>query len=334
MDTRLLLGMVLGTLLLGAGASAATLHDVKQRGYLKCAVRAGHEGFASPDVYGDWKGLDVDFCRAVGAAVLGDGEKIMFVSANRGVGIDSLATGSADMVARVPAGLGTSGAKGREVGVLLQDSYGFLTRATVADLSALGQESACVVRVAGAAEVLSVHLASAHPEIRILEVDALSEARKRYEAGQCTAVGALRSDLAGIRARMADADGHHLLDLELGKAPAGPRVREDDEQWAKVVQWVLFALIEAEELGITSTNAEALRNSPPSGRVGDLLGASGELGAGLGLSDDWAYQAVRQVGNYAEIYARNVGPGTPLDLPRTRSRLWDRGGMLFVPPVR
>lgn len=334
MRTRTLVGAVLAFALLSAGASDGTLHEVKQRGYLKCAVRAGHEGLASPDVYGEWKGLDADFCRAVAAAVLGDVDRVMFVSANRGVGIDSLALGSADLLARAPTGLGVDGVSGRQVGVLLQDSYGFLARGTVSGLAELGAVPVCVVRVDGAVESLTSHLSGIHPDLTIIEVDSLSVARKRYEAGQCAAVGGLRSDLAGIRARMSNADAHHLLDLELGKAPAGPRVREGDEQWAKVVQWVLFALIEAEELGIASTNVEALRRSPPSGRVGDLLGASGELGAGLGLGNDWAYQAVRWVGNYAEIYARNIGPGTPLELPRTRSRLWNRGGMLFAPPVR
>lgn len=325
------------TFILCGAASAGTLDEVLSRGYLKCGVQAGHVGFAAPDTYGVWKGFDVDFCRAVAVAVLGNPELVMFISANRGVGVDSLAAGSADVVARSAQKLGAvGGPSARGVGVLLHDSYGFMSPVDgmVRDGTDLAGKTVCTTDVNGAAENLAQYLAKLSAPATVLRSANLNEPLARYSKGECEVIGALRSDLAGLRTRLRDPAQHRLLDAEIGKVPAGPRVRGDDGKWASVVEWVLFALIEAEELKLSRANVDAERNTSKSGRrVRQLLGSEGKIGAMLGLGPDWAYNIVKNVGNYAEVYARNLGPDSSLVLKRTRSRLWNAGGMLFAPPV-
>lgn len=335
---RKMLTLAASVMLVAASAAAAdsTLGEVKERGYLKCGVLAGYEGFASTDQYGEWHGFDTDFCRAVATAVVGDPRMVMFVSADRQAGIDSLASGGADLVARGAVGLGGLGGAGaRQVGVLLHDGYGFMVPAgsAVQAPADLAGRRVCTTSVRGAAEALRAELDSQGVEAELVDADNLREPLTRYTQGECAALSALRSDLAGMRTFIGGPSAHRLLEAEFGKAPAGPRVRGGDKEWAALVQWVLFALIEAEELGITRENVDEMKASSASGRVRQLLGAEADTGGMLGLSPDWAHDIVKQVGSYAEIYARNIGPHTPLALPRTRSRLWNAGGMLFAPPA-
>ena len=337
MTARRLLGLCFAVVLTIAGdASADTTEEVIQRGYLKCGVQAGYEGFASTDQYGEWHGFDADFCRAVATAVVGDPKLVMFISADRQAGIDSLATGSADLVARSDAGLGGAGGPdARQVGVLLHDSFGLMVPAAgeIDSAQNLKDQTICTSSVRGAEEAVRAQLAAIGISAKLASANNFREPLTLYRRGECAAMSALRSDLAGIRMFLGGPKAHRILELEFGKAPGGPRVRGDDEQWASIVQWVLFALIEAEELGITQANAADLKTTSQSVRVRQLLGVEADTGSLLGLRRSWAYDVITQVGNYAEIYARSLGEATPLALPRTRSRLWNAGGMLFAPPV-
>lgn len=325
-------------LCVGSGiAAAGTLDAILERGYLKCGVQAGHRGLAAPDYDGVWQGFDVDFCRAVAAAVLGDASQVMYVSSDRLSGVDSLRSGSVDLVARQPLtpGHAGEGVPVHQVGILLHDSYGFLTAKSdpLASLASLSGQKVCLVEIGDAARAIPAYLDSQGIPVEWLPSKSLRTTRERYAAGECTAVAGLRSDLAGIRARLDEPADHVLLPDHVGKAPGGPAVLPGDKVWADIVEWVLFALIEAEEIGVSSSNVDEQRAASHSARVRRLLGVEGDIGSLLGLQGDWGYRIVHQVGNYGEIYDRNLGPGTRLNLDRGLNRLWSRGGILYAPPL-
>ena len=261
----------------------------------------------------------------------------MYVSSDRAAGVDSLRSGSVDLMARQPMAPDhtSEGASVHHVGILFHDSYGFLTAkrdgdAAVANLSG---QTVCLVDIDDAKSAIAAYLRSQDIAVDISASTSLRATRHRYESGGCAAVGGLRSDLAGIRARLQEPQRHVLLPDRVGKAPGGPAVLSGDKAWADVVEWVLFALIEAEEIGVSSSNVDEQRDTARSIRVRRLLGVDGDIGSLLGLPAHWGYRVVREVGNYGEIYDRNLGPGTRLDLERGLNRLWTRGGILYAPPL-
>ena len=332
-------------LLLGAtaafvatGAQAAMLDDVKKRGEVACGVNTGLPGFSMPDQANRWSGIDVDLCRAVAAAVLGDANKVKFRPLTANERFTALQSGEVDILAR-----NTTWTQSRDsalgitfVGVTYYDGQGFMAKKSQNVKSAKELNGAAVCVLAGTTTELNLT-----DQMRALGVEFspqvfadIDPTYDAYEEGRCDAVTSDRSQLVARRTAFANPAEHVLLDVVMSKEPLGPVVPLGDDPWFNVVKWVVLATIEAEELGLTSANVEGEAASSTNPVVRRLLGAEGELAAGLGLANDWVVTTISAVGNYAEIYDRNLGPSTPFDLDRGPNRLWTEGGLLYAPPYR
>jgi general L-amino acid transport system substrate-binding protein len=320
-----------------APAQAQTLEQVRQRGALNCGVSTGLIGFSDRGADGAWTGFDVDFCRAVAAAVLGDPAKVSFTPLSAAERFDALRQGRIDVLSR-----NTTWTLQREAelglifaGALFHDGQGFMVRRAlnVASALELGGRKVCVQ-----AGTTSVGVAADFFRANSMQVDLVTHSDAAatlaaFASGACDAMTTDNSGLFAERLKLArPADAHILPDI-VSKEPLGPVTRADDLHWHMVVKWVAFALVNAEELGVTTGNAaEAARSQRP--EVRRFAGAEGGLGRMLRLSDDWALRAVAAVGNYQEIYERNVGTGSRLGIPRGLNQLWSEGGILFAPPMR
>ena len=320
-------------------ASAGTLEDVKARGTLNCGISTGVPGFAEPDANGKWQGFDVAVCRAVAAAVLGDNDAIEFVPTTSKTRFTSLASGEIDMLAR-----NTTWTLSRDVdlkfdfvGVNYYDGQGFMVKASTGITSASSPEidgvTVCIQTGTTTELNLSDHFKSVGMSYEPLPVDSGSEAMKQYMAGACDMFTTDRSALAARRATAEVPTDHVVLPEIVSKEPLGPLVRHGDNAWGDVVRWSLNAMIIAEELGVTSANVDEMTSSNVP-EVLRLLGVEGSYGEMLELSSDWAYQIIKQIGNYSESYEANVGPNTPLEIERGLNALWTNGGILYVPPFR
>jgi general L-amino acid transport system substrate-binding protein len=314
-----------------------TLATVKARGHLICGAHPGAPGFGAPDSRGEYAGFDPDHCRAVAAAVFGDAKAIRFrplVSAQR---LTALQSGEIDVLIRtttwsfqrdVSSGLNVTN-------VTFYDGQGFLVRKRLGLKGAreLGGATICVTTGTTNELNLADWARTNRLAIRPLVIESNDETRKAYEAGRCDAFTTDASQLAGIRTALSNPDEHVVLPDIISKEPLGPYVRHGDDQWFDIVRWTMFALVAAEEAGVTSKNvAEMLRSADP--EVQRLLGVSGGFGRMLGLDDRWAYNAIAQVGNYGEIFDRNVGKSSPLGLERGVNALWTNGGLIYSPPFR
>ncbi len=328
---------VLVTSFLNAAAGAATLDDVKARGSLKCGVNEGLQGFAARDSDGNWAGMDVDFCRAVAAAVFGDDKKVTYVPLSATARFDALRDGNVDLLAR-----NTTWTAGRDItmglnfaGVTYYDGQGFLVRRSLGVISSLQLDDMAVCLQSGTtselnvADYFSVHDMTFEP----VAFDDGDEMIKAYDTEKCDALTADASRLYAERLKMTNPDDHVVLPEIISKEPLGPVVREGDDPWFNLVKWVHFAMVNAEELEVTSENAETMRNSPKPA-VRRLLGQEGDFGHRLGVGEDWAYNVIRMVGNYGEVFERNVGPDTPLAIARNINGLWSKGGIQYAPPIR
>jgi general L-amino acid transport system substrate-binding protein len=318
-------------------AAAQTLDAVKKRGELVCGVSQGLLGFSSPDDKGDWAGFDVDFCRAVAAAALGDATKVKFVPLSAAERFEALKGGKVDLLAR-----NSTWTLGRETefgiaftGVTYYDGQGFMVAKTANTTSALELDGAKVCVQAGTTTKDNVvdYFAQNGMKGELIEVASPADALKAYSEGRC---GVLTSDVSQLHAerlRLEKPGDHVILADIISKEPLGPVVRADDAKWFTLVKWVGFALVNAEELGVsTKTLDAALASKKPD--VQRLVGTEGKLGESLGVSNDWAAKAVKAVGNYGEIYERNVGRESKLAIPRGINQLWSMGGILYAPPVR
>ncbi|MDX3805171.1 amino acid ABC transporter substrate-binding protein [Bosea thiooxidans] len=318
-------------------AHAGTLDTVKQRGTLQCGVSEGVLGFSDKDAQGNWHGFDVDFCRAVAAAVLGDAGKVAFTPLSASQRFDALKGGKVDLLAR-----NSTWTLGREAdlglafaGITYHDGQGFLAKRSLNVDTALSLDKAKVCVEAGTTTQLNLadffKANSMTYEEKVYP--SAAEAFAAFEGGQCDVLTRDQSALHGERLRLAKPAEAIVLPDVISKEPLGPVVRSDDFPWFTVVKWVNFALVNAEEIGISSANTdEALKSQKPD--VRRFTGAEGGFGKGLGLDADWAIRAVKATGNYAEIYERNLGAGSKLGIPRGLNQLWSMGGVLYAPPLR
>ncbi|WP_106752446.1 amino acid ABC transporter substrate-binding protein [Pannonibacter carbonis] len=331
----LLLGAAMGVA--ATSASAGTLDDVKAKGFIQCGVSQGLPGFSNPDAQGNWTGLDVDVCRAVAAAVFGDASKVKYSPLNAKERFTALQSGEIDMLSR-----NTTWTASRDsslglnfAGVTYYDGQGFMVRKSLGVAGALELSGASVCTQTGTTTELNVadYFRSNNMPYEIVAFEKADEVVKAYDAGRCDVFTTDASGLYAERLKLTNPGDHIVLPEIISKEPLGPVVRHGDDQWFDVVKWSLFAMVNAEELGITQANVEEMKGSD-NPEIKRLLGVDGAFGEGLGLSNDWVVNIVKGVGNYGEAFDRNVGPDTPLGIARGLNALWSKGGIQYAPPVR
>ena len=315
-------------------ASADTLDSVKSKGYVQCGVSTGLPGFSNADSSGNWKGLDVDVCRAVAAATLGDASKVKFTPLTAKERFTALQSGEIDILSRNTtwtltrdASLGINFA-----GVNYYDGQGFMVTKSLGVKSALELDGAAVCLQAGTTTELNLadYFRQKGMKYKVVTYDTSDATIKGFEAGRCDMLTSDQSQLYALRIKLSKPGSAIVLPEVISKEPLGPVVRQGDDQWFNIVKWSLMAMVNAEELGITSSNADKMKSSSnPS--VGRFMSGQGEK---LGIGDDWAYNIAKQVGNYGEAFERNVGKGSPLNISRGLNALWTDGGLQYAPPIR
>jgi general L-amino acid transport system substrate-binding protein len=318
-------------------ASAQTLKTVKDRGTLNCGSNGTLAGFGLPDAQGKWTGLDVDFCRAIAAAIFNDADKVKFAPLSAKDRFTALQSGEVDLLAR-----NTTWTSSRDtslglnfIGVDYYDGQGFMVRKALKVNSALelNGASVCVQQGTTTELNLSDFFRSHNMQVKTVTFATANEAVKAYDAGRCDAYTTDASGLYAERLRLANADDHIVLPEIISKEPLGPAVRHGDDQWFDIVKWVLFAMINAEELNLTQKNIdEQAKSTNP--EIKRFVGTEGNYGEQLGLTKDWAVRIVKLVGNYGEVFDRNVGAGSPLKIERGLNKLWSKGGIQYAPPIR
>jgi general L-amino acid transport system substrate-binding protein len=327
----------LGVALVSGAADAQTLNQVKQRGQLICGSNTGLAGFALPDPQGKWTGLDVDYCRAIAAAVLGDATKVKFVPLDATSRFESLKSGSVDVLVRNTTWtLSRDSSQGLDFEATnYYDGQGFMVRKKMNINSALELNGASVCVGQGTTTELNLadYFRTNKMKYEVVSFKSPEEVFKAYDSGRCDAVTDDASGLASNRALLTVTDDHVILPEIISKEPLASSVRKGDSQWATIVRWVHYAMLNAEENGVTSKNVDEMLKSP-NPEVRRMLGVEGKFGEGLGLSNDWVVNIVKQVGNYGESFDRNVGAGSTLKLPRGLNNLWTKGGLQYGPPIR
>jgi general L-amino acid transport system substrate-binding protein len=318
-------------------ASAQTLKTVKDRGMLNCGSNGTLAGFGLPDAQGKWTGLDVDFCKAVAAAIFNDANKVKFVPLSAKDRFTALQSGEVDVLAR-----NTTWTSSRDtslglnfVGVDYYDGQGFMVRKALKVNSALelNGASVCVQQGTTTELNLSDFFRAHNMQVKTVTFATANEAVKAYDAGRCDAYTTDASGLYGERLRLTNSADHIVLPEIISKEPLGPAVRHGDDQWFDIVKWTLFAMINAEELNITSKNIdEMVKSTNPD--IKRFVGTEGNYGEQLGLPKEWAVSIIRLVGNYGEVFEANVGAGSPLKIDRGLNKLWNKGGIQYAPPIR
>jgi general L-amino acid transport system substrate-binding protein len=337
MTLKYLLSALALTAAASTAASAGTLKIVRDRGHLDCGVSEGLPGFSAKDAKGQWSGLDVDFCRALAAAIFDDVTKIEFVPLSAEDRFAALPAQKIDVLSR-----NSTWTMERETGlgvlftaVNYYDGQGFMVRKTLNIDSAqqLGDKSICVKSGTTTELNLADYFRNNLLSYKAITFSSAEEALKAYEGGRCEALTSDVSQLYALRSELATPRDHIILPDIISKEPLGPVVRDNDFQWFNIVKWTQFAMIDADELGVDQANIEeATKSQKPS--IRRLLGLEGTFGEKLGLANDWAARIVRLVGNYGDEYDRNVGTHSKLGIPRGLNNLWDRGGIQYAPPVR
>lgn len=320
-----------------AGVNASTLDTVKQRGAVQCGVSDGLPGFSATDSAGRWQGIDADFCRAVAAAVLGDAEKVNFVSLTATERFTALQSGEIDVLPRNTTWTLTRDASlGLNfTGVNYYDGQGFLVKKDLGVSSALELDGASVCISSGTTTELNLadYFRFNGMSYEPVLYDTSDQTAQGFEAGRCDILTSDQSQLYALRLQLSDPDSAVVLPEVISKEPLGPVVRQGDDVWFNIVKWALFAKVNAEELGVTSANVDEMKDSTnPS--IQRLLGTSGNMGELLRLENDWAYNIIKQVGNYGEVFVRTVGTDSPLNIERGLNALWTEGGLQYAPPVR
>jgi len=318
------------------GAQAGTLDTIKARGALICGSAPGLAGFGLPDDKGVYKGLDVDECRALAAAVFGDAGKVKYLPINAKDRPTILASGEIDVLIR-----NTTWTMSREeggmffTGINFYDGQGFMVRKKLGVDSALKLDGASVCVQQGTTTELNVadYFRAHNMKFEPVVFSTNEETLAAYDSGRCDAYTDDASGLYSYRLKLTAPDDNMVLPEIISKEPLGPSVRKDDLQWFQIVQWSHFALITAEELGVTSANVDEMLKSP-NPDIRRLLGVEGNFGKDLGLTNDWAYHIVKQVGNYGESFERNVGMASPIKISRGLNALWNKGGLQYSPPIR
>jgi len=315
-----------------------TLQQIKDRGKLVCGVNSSVPGFGFLNEDGSFSGFDIDFCKALAAAIFGDPGKVEYRPLTAKERFTALQTGEIDVLIRNTTWTLT---RDTELGAnftatTFYDGQGFIVRkdSGITKLEELDGATICV----GAGTTTELNLADVFAARGInytpLVFETADETTGAYEEGRCDAYTTDKSGLVARRTVMADPEAHIILEETISKEPLGPVVRHGDDQWYDIVQWTVFATFTAEEYGITSSNVDEIKASTENPSVKKLLGTEGDMGQKLGLSNDWAYNIIKYVGNYAEIYNRNLGPDTPTYIPRGLNSLYTDGGILYAPPVR
>ncbi len=329
------LGAVMG--LAAGAASAGTIEDVKAKGFVQCGVSQGLPGFSNPDDKGNWTGLDVDVCRAVAAAVFGDASKVKYTPLSAKERFTALQSGEIDMLSRNTTWTATRDtALGLNfAGVNYYDGQGFMVRKSLGVSSALELSGAAVCTNTGTTTELNVadYFRSHKMPYEIVAFEKSDEVVQAYNAGRCDVYTTDASGLYAQRLKLTKPDEHIVLPEIISKEPLGPVVRQGDDQWFNLVKWSLFAMVNAEEMGVTSANVDEMKKST-NPAIRRLLGVEGKFGENMGVSNDWAFNIVKQVGNYGEAFDRNVGPKTPLGIARGVNALWSKGGIQYAPPIR
>lgn len=315
-------------------ASADTLDSVKSKGYVQCGVSTGLPGFSNADASGNWKGLDVDVCRAVAAAILGDAGKVKYTPLTAKERFTALQSGEIDLLSRNTtwtltrdSSLGLNFA-----GVNYYDGQGFMVTKSLGVKSALELDGAAVCIQAGTTTELNLadYFREHGMKYQSVTYDTSDATIKGFEAGRCDMLTSDQSQLYALRIKLKKPGSAIVLPEVISKEPLGPVVRQGDDKWFNIVKWSLMAMVNAEELGITSENASSMKSSK-NPAIGRFMSGQGEK---LGLSDDWAYNIVKQVGNYGEAFERNVGMSSPLKISRGLNALWNNGGLQYAPPIR
>jgi len=329
--------VVLALMVAAQSASAQTLKTVKDRGILNCGANGTLAGFGLPDAQGKWTGLDVDVCRAVAAAVFNDASKVKFVPLSAKDRFTALQSGEVDVLVR-----NTTWTSSRDTslglnftGVDYYDGQGFMVRKALKVNSALELNGASVCVQQGTTTELNLadYFHAHNMQLKSVTFATANEAIKAYDAGRCDSYTTDASGLYAERLRLANPDDHIILPEIISKEPLGPAVRHGDDQWFDVVKWVLFAMLNAEELGITQANVDDMVKST-NPEIKRFVGTEGNYGEQLGLTKDWAVRIVKLVGNYGEVFERNVGTGSPLKIDRGLNKLWNKGGVQYAPPIR
>lgn len=314
-----------------------TLQAVRARGALMCGAHPGAPGFGIMDSQGIYRGLDADTCRAIAAAVLGDATKIRWSVLSSQARLTALQSGQIDVLART-----TTWTQSRDTAnglnftaVNFYDGQGFLVRLSSGVQRARDLDGASICVTSGTTNELNLADWSRANNIRIRPVvfEQNDETRHAYEAGRCDAFSTDASQLAGVRSALPRPADHVVLPDIISKEPLAPAVRHGDDQWFDIVRWTVYAMIEAEELGVTQSNVDTMLESP-SPAIRRLLGVSGDHGPLMGLDRRWAYNIVKAVGNYGEVFERNLGSGSAIGLPRGVNNLWTRGGLMYAMPIR
>lgn len=326
------------TMVVAAGAaSAATLDDVKAKGFVQCGVSQGLPGFSNPDDKGEWTGLDVDVCKAVAAAVFGDASKVKYTPLSAKERFTALQSGEVDLLSRNTTWTYT---RDNNLGLDFQgvnyyDGQGFMVPKALGVKSALELSGAAVCTNTGTTTELNVadYFRANKMDYKVVAFEKADEVVAAYDAGRCDVYTTDQSGLAAQRIKLADPDAHMILPEVISKEPLGPVTRHGDNQWGDIVRWALNSMIIAEELGITQANVDEMTSSA-NPEVLRMLGKEANFGEQLGLDQDFAYNIIKGVGNYGESFDRNVGPDTPLQLPRGVNQLWTKGGILYAPPFR
>jgi general L-amino acid transport system substrate-binding protein len=318
-------------------ALGATLDEIKARGNLKCGVDGGLPGFSAPNDAGEMTGIDADVCYALAAAIFGDKSKVTFTNLTAKERFTALSSAEIDVLSR-----NTTDTLTRDATLGIDFTYynyvdgqGFLVKNALNVSSAKELSGATVCVQAGTTTELNLadYFRANNMQFTPVVYDTSVQTREGFDGGSCDVLTSDKSQLAAIRTELKEPDGAKILPETISKEPLGPAVRQGDDQWADVVRWTLYALINAEEMGVTSENADKLKAETENPDVKRLLGTEDTMGAHLGLDADWALNAVKAVGNYGEMYERNI---TPLGLEREGSvnALWSNGGILYAPPIR
>lgn len=333
----LILSVAAAVALPAAGASAQTLKTVKDRGTLSCGVTNGLPGFSSPDDKGNWTGLDVDLCRAIAAVVLNDPTKIKFVPLTAKDRFTALQSGEIDVLSRNTTWtLSRDTQLGLNFGAVnYYDGQGFLVRKSLNIKSALelNSASACVQTGTTNEQNLADYFKANNMKYEVIAFGTADETIKAYESGRCDTFTSDVSQVYAERLKLSKPDDHVVLPEVISKEPLATVVRHGDDQWLDIIKWTHYAMLNAEELGITQQNVdEMLKSDKP--EIKRLLGVDGNLGEQLGLTKDWVVRIVKTVGNYGQSFERNVGSGSKLNISRGLNRLWNQGGIQYAPPAR
>jgi general L-amino acid transport system substrate-binding protein len=337
-STLVLGGAAAVALSLGTAQAGETFDAVKAKGFVQCGVNTGLAGFGSPDDAGNWAGFDIDVCRAVAAAVFGDAEAVKYSPLNAKERFTALQSGEVDLLARNTTWtLTRDTALGLDfVAVNYYDGQGFMVKKELGVSSALELDGASVCVQSGTTTELNLadFFRANNMSFTPVVFERPDETRTAYEQGRCDAFTTDQSGLYAERTAMANPDEHLILPEVISKEPLGPAVRHGDNEWADVVRWTVYAMLNAEEFDITSANAEETASSTENPEIRRMLGAEGEFGKDLGLPADWALQVVKQVGNYGESFERHLGAGSPLKIERGLNALWTDGGLQYGMPIR